>query len=306
MRHRKGVVVLIVLLVLFLGVFLWWRSPSSRSAKKDLVAHLTPSIGVASMNITDIDKDKIKIKTKVSLKNPLPADIHSHGMSYEIYIDSQKVIQDDYTKPINIKSKDSTTIEMPMEILAKPMKEVLEYFDKNKVDSAEYRIRAVINVDVPVAGQKTIPLTVSKRLPAIRIPQIKVQNVDLHLLHMKKKGCDMQVRVTNPNVFPIKMKDAVFSFGIGNGDMEMDGKLQHVVDIPAKGSQDVSMHANLTKGKMLKTGWDFVAKQNTTPYTYKMNFKIISDNASLNDSKMAMNMNGTVGELMNAMKEMKE
>jgi len=258
------------------------------------------------MNITDIDKDKIKIKTKVSLKNPLPADIHSKGLAYEIYIDSQKVIQDDYGKPIDIRSKDSTTIEMPMEVLAKPMKEVLEYFDKNKVDSAEYRIRAVINVDVPVAGQKTIPLTVFKRLPAIRIPQIKVQNVDLHLLHMKKKGCDMQVRVTNPNVFPIKMKDAVFSFGIGNGDMEMDGKLQHVVDIPAKGSQDVSMHANLTKGKMLKTGWDFLVKQNTTPYTYKMNFKIISDNASLNDSKMAMNMNGTVGELMNAMKEMKE
>src|SRR5436305_5483599 len=105
MRYSKGVVVLIVLLVLVLGVFLWWRSPSSRSAKKDLVAGLTPSIGVASMNITDIDKDKIKMKTKVSLKNPLPADIHSTGLSYEIYIDSEKVIQDDYTKPINIRSK---------------------------------------------------------------------------------------------------------------------------------------------------------------------------------------------------------
>src|SRR5437763_16205974 len=97
---RKWGIGLSVLLILVLGFIFWWRSPSSRSAKKNVVSHLAPRIGVTSMNITDIDKDRIKIKTKVSLKNPLPVNISAKGLTYQIYIDSEKVIQNDYSKPI--------------------------------------------------------------------------------------------------------------------------------------------------------------------------------------------------------------
>src|ERR1700712_4006422 len=121
MKSKKRWVVLSILLVIIVGAIIWWRSPSSKPAKKDLVKHIAPTIGIASMNITDIDKDKIKIKSKVSLKNPLPVTLSTKGMKYQIFIDSIKVIQDEYSKPISIRSKDSSSIEMPMEVLAKPM-----------------------------------------------------------------------------------------------------------------------------------------------------------------------------------------
>src|ERR1700712_473403 len=227
MKVKKGWIAFVLLAVFVMGAIFWWRSPSSKPAKKDLVKHLAPTILVTSMNITDIDKDRIKIKSKVSLKNPLPVDLSAKGLTYQIFIDSEKILQDDYAKPIRIRSKDSTTIELPMELFAKPLKEILEYFDKNKVDSADYSIKAMVKVQVPVAGQRDFAMNLSKRLPAIRIPKVKVEHVDLHPFKLKKEGCDVEVKVSNPNLFPLKMKDAVFSFGIGNGDIQMDGKMDN-------------------------------------------------------------------------------
>ena len=77
MRNRKGLIVLGVLLLVGLGIFLWWRSPVSKSAKKEAVARLTPEISIASVNISDIDDDRIKLTSKVQLSNPLPVDINT-------------------------------------------------------------------------------------------------------------------------------------------------------------------------------------------------------------------------------------
>ena len=305
MKTRTWWLIIFLLIILALGAFFWFRSPASKSVKKDLVKHLVPTMGVTSMNITDIDKERIKIKMKVSLKNPLPVNINATGFTYQIFIDSVKIIQNDYGKPIRIRSEDSTTIEMPVVLLASPLKNVLEYFDKNKIDSADYSITAKYNVNVPIAGQRNFALHFSRRLPAFRLPKVKVEHVDLHGLRLKKKGCDMEVRVTNPNLFPIKIKDAVFSFGIGNQDLELEGRLQDVVAIPAKGSEVVSMHADFKKGKVLKVGWEILTKKNSTPYNYTLNFKLITDNIMLDKSNMAMNMNGTMGELIEAGKKAK-
>ena len=304
MKGRKWLIVLAVLVGLGIAGWMGWKYFTPKETKKEVAKKLMPEISVAGLNISDIDDNRIKMTSKVMLKNPLPVDINTKQLDYEIYIDSVKVIEESYNKPISIRSSDSTVIQLPMELLAQPMARILKYFDQEKIDSADYTMKARFAVDVPIAGVRNFNLELSKRLPALRIPKATVKDVDLNLLKMKKEGVDMVVHITNPNVFPIKMKDGSFEFKIED-DLEMEGVLEKVINIPARGSQDVSMHADLKEGKVLKVGWDMLTNKNDTHFSYKFTCKLMSDNGMLDNSTIATTMKGSLNELLNAVKKLK-
>ena len=300
--------------LIFAGLFLillavaglwWWRSPSSNNTKKSVASQVMPKVSMASINITDISEDRIRLNSKIKIANPLPFDLHANSLNYEIFIDSIRVLQDAYKKPLSIRSKDSTVIELPMELLSGPMAKVLTYFDRQKRDSADYTVKTNFMVDVPVAGNRHVDLQFTKRLPAVRLPKLKLKDLDLNVFKLKKEGIDMVMQVINPNVFPIKMKDGAFTFNIED-DMKMEGRLDKIIDVPAHGSQNVNMHADIKEGKVLKTGLKMLTSKNETPYHFKFTGRLLSDNKALNNSPIATTMKGTLNELLQAAKDMKE
>jgi LEA14-like dessication related protein len=302
MRFNKWLIVLLVLLVLAgLGIW-WWKSPSSDALKDKAADKVLPTVTVASTNITDIDAEKIKLVSEVTLYNPLPVDIQTSRLNYVVYIDSVKVIEDAYEKSITIRSSDSSTLTLPMELLAQPMVKVLKYFDDNKIDSADYAAVASFEVDVPIAGQRKFTMNVTKRLPALRIPKVEVKHVDLNALALKKEGMDIQVQVFNPNLFPLKINNGKFSFSIQDA-LTMDGVLEKVINIPAKGSQNVSLHAKVTDGNMIKTGWKMLTDKKDTQFTCKFSGEVSSENKMMQESKMVTNIKGTLDEIINVAKK---
>jgi LEA14-like dessication related protein len=282
----------------------WWKSPASDKTKEKAANKVMPAIGVASAQITDIDADRIKLVSKITLFNPLPVEIRTKKLNYTIYIDSVKVIEDAYEKPISIRSSDSSTLTLPMQLLPKPMTQVLKYFDDKKIDSANYSVEASFQVDVPIAGERKFTMNFTKRLPAFRIPKIKIKNVDLNGLAMKSKGMDIEVEVFNPNLFPLKMSDGKFEFEIGDA-MHMRGVLEKNINISPKASQEVSIHARVTDGNMLKTGWKMLTDKKDTHFTSKFNGRLDSENKMLSESKMSTTITGTLDEIMNAVKQAK-
>jgi LEA14-like dessication related protein len=304
MKSRAWWIIAAVLLLIPIGIFIWWQSSSSAPVKKEAAQRLTPKVSLASMNISDIDDERIKLNSTIQLSNPLPVDLHIKELRYELFIDSIRVMQDAYGKPITIHSSDSTTIQMPMELLTKPMARVLRHFEATKADSADYTMKATFDVDVPVAGKRNFSMDVSKRLPAVRLPKVKVRDVDLNALQLKKKGVDMVVTVTNPNTFPIKLKDGRFSFAMED-DLKMQGTLEKVINIPAGGSEDVTMHANVTDGSMLKAGWKMLTDKKDTRFTYNFRCKLLTESGLLRNSTMATSVQGTLAELANAVKKAK-
>ncbi|MCF2446716.1 LEA type 2 family protein [Dyadobacter sp. CY345] len=302
MNLNKWIIALIVLILLAGAGFWWWKSPVSDKAKEKAVDRVMPTIGVASVNITNIDAEKINLLSKITLFNPLPVDINTKKLNYTIYIDSVKVIEDAYENPIIIRSSDSSQISLPMEILAKPMVQVLKYFDDHKIDSANYSVRASFEVDVPIAGERKFIMNVNKKLPAFRIPKIKIKHVDLNALALKSKGMDIEVEVFNPNMFPLEMIDGKFEFAVEDA-LHLSGMLEKFIKIPAKGSQNVSIHTRITDGNMLKTGWKMLTDKKDTEFVCKFNGKLDSENKLLSKSKMSTTITGTLDEIMNIVKK---
>ncbi len=154
-----------------------------------------PELSVASLNITDIDQDKISATSNVILRNNLPVEVKTNRLDYVIYIDSAKVIEDSYSKPITIRSSDTTAIRLPMEIMFREMTAVLKRFENKNIDSADYSMKATFQVDVPVAGERNFTMNFSKRLPALRLLKAKMRNIDIGKVGLKESSLDMIIDV---------------------------------------------------------------------------------------------------------------
>jgi LEA14-like dessication related protein len=291
----KVIVVSILALLVIAGIW-WWKRNQSLPESSSAKVKLTPTIRMANMNITDIDPDKIKVTGKVMLNNPYPVELSTKRLDYEIYVESIRIIKSSYEKPISIKSHDSTAIEMPMEILTKPMKELVKYFERTKKDSAEYTVKTNFDVDVPVAGERTFHVNLSRRLPAFFLPKMEPGKIDVDKLGLHESKLAMVMHVSNPNVFPLKMKDAKYTVVI-DSNMKMKGIVEKIVNIPAHGSQDVDIYLDMKTGNMGKLAWKFLFKKKETSFKLDFSCKLLTDNDLLKNSSMAMTAKGTLEEL---------
>ncbi len=295
MRTRYWIIIIAV--IALIAVALWfWRSDSS--PVKTASARFTPKLKVAFMNITDINSQRISILSKAVINNPLPVEVKTSRLDYEIFIDSLKVIKSSYDKPIVIKSSGDTEVELPLDILKKDMTAILKHFDDVKEDSADYTIKATIQVDVPIAGEKNFDVNMTKRLPAIRLPKLSAAKVDLDKLGLKQTSLGMSVLIENPNAFPIKIQDGRYAVTIDNST-PIKGNLEKIVNIPARGSERVSMQLDLKTGQVADAAWKFLFDKKNTTYKVDFTCKLISDNSFFTNSNLAMNAEGTLEDLKN-------
>ena len=298
---RKGLIALAIVALIAVGFWLWWRAPNS--AVKKEVQQLRPELSVASFDITDIDENKISATSKVVLSNNLPLEVKTNRLDYVIYIDSAKVIEDSYSKPITIRSSDTTAIRLPMEIMFKKMTAVLKRLENKNIDSADYSMKATFQVDVPIAGERNFTMNFSKRLPALRLLKANLGDINVDKLGLKESSLDITLNVQNPNAFPVKIKDGKYKLSIDNDENVMEGVMEKVVNIPAYSIEPVSMHVDMKTMKMPKLGWKMFFDKKDTHFKLNFSSKLMSDNGMLNNSKMAFNMSGTLDELKNMAKQ---
>lgn len=231
------------------------------------------------------------------MKNPFPVEMTSHSLSYEVFIDSIRVVKDDYSEPVEIESGDSTVIEMPMTIFADPMSNVLDYFKENNIDSAHYALDASIVLDVPIEGKEEFSMNISDTLPAFQLFEMELQEIETNMLS-SDEGLDVVVRITNPNVYPIKYYNGSFSLTIKD-EMEVSGQIEDI-DIPAGGSKDIAIHTEKEWGSLTQSTLDFIFNQGDTEFTYIFNGLMKSENEMFNNTGINITMDGTLDELTDA------
>lgn len=300
MESKKGFLIAGILVILILGGWLWWNLPSAKGIKKETLEELTPEIQVSSLNLTDIDDQRIKATSQIILNNPFPIDIRTNRLNYYLYIDSVLILQDAYNRPITIASSNRTTIELPFVLLREPIGALLKYFDDHNIDSANYRLTAHFDVDVPVAGNRNFTMEFAKRLPALRLLKASIKDVDLNAFKLNKKGVNMDVEVANPNLFPVQLRDGTFTFTIKES-IKLEGALNRNITIPSRGKETITLNAKVKNSNLLKLGEGLLSDKKTN-FIYIFRCKAISQNEIFHNSNLTTTVHGTLEELASSVK----
>jgi LEA14-like dessication related protein len=298
MKKTLGII-LLILFVIIIAVVVWWKKSGKETVTKKAMKY-APEIRVSSMNITDIDDNYIRMVSTTVLDNNLPADIVMDSLDFDLLIDSSKVLQTTYPKKIELKKSDSATIRLPLELNIKKLANILERFEKENRDSADYTLNAHFRLKLPVMGKREFEVHKTKRLPAIREIKVKPDNINIHHFGLKNTEMKMAVNVINKNVFPIKIKDGTYNVKIED-DAEIEGKMQDMVNIPAKGTEKVTMMMKVKSGALPKLGWKILFRKKQT--NFDLNFKgtVISENEMINNSTTKMHAHGTLDDLKKLM-----
>ncbi|MDD5580716.1 MAG: LEA type 2 family protein [Methylobacter sp.] len=283
-------------LLCFAGLLLlaygWWNfnKPDGEGM------HLKPTLKVAAINDLNIEPERITMTSKIILSNPLPINIKTNRLDYRVFIDSVKVVESSYTKPISIYSADQMVIEVPIEILKEPLARLLQHFEKHKTETADHTVKATFKVDLPVLGERKFSMEFTKRLPVFRPPTLKTEDVDVNSLGLDESKIDLVTQISNPNLFPLKLKDGKYTFTVDN-EITMAGSLENIIDIPAKGSSPVAMHLDLKTTKMGKFLWKMLFDKAGTPFNVKFRCKMLTDSKMLKNSNILFNLSGTLDDL---------
>ncbi|MBK7426428.1 MAG: LEA type 2 family protein [Saprospiraceae bacterium] len=298
MKKRSWIIIFLIIILL---VIVWWcKSPMTSDSRQSAKDNLLPGIHVASVIVTEISNEWVKMDTKILLDNPLLVNINTNKIRYKLLIDSIKVLENEYNEPIIIRSGDTSVVEMPIEINAEALTSVMKYFKDNNIDSAEYSVHAIMEVEIPIAGKRDFKMNISRRLPALKLPEARLIDLDLNLFQLRKKGIDLVIKISNPNVFDIQLLEGKFNFYIEDY-FSLRGIPDPDILLPAGSSTEIAINANID-GNLPKTGWEILIGKDA-PFSLHFSGIFKSENNMLDRSKIKMIVNGRMDELRELMKK---
>ncbi len=258
---------------------------------------------MTNITITDIDGEHIKFLIHASIGNPFPVNLNTKRIQYQVYIDTAMIAESSYEEPINVNSKDSTILDIPMEASLKRMLGIFKEFKKQHIDSADYKIISQVYINVPVAGEQQFDFNIVKRMPSIILPELKLADTDIKKLGFKNSGVDMEFLIENPNNYPLKLKNGSL-YATLDDNVELESKLNDI-DIAANSTQTIPVHFDIKTNKLGNAAWKLLF--NKKNLRYKAVFKGVLDTETdiLKNTNLTITSNSTVDEALNAVKELK-
>ncbi len=260
---------------------------------------LQPRLELSRFDISDIDAENVKINAYILIDNPLPVAFTANSLSYTVSIDSTTVVESRYAKPISLNASDSTLLTFPMTVPLNKLVAVLKRLEKRGQDSTDYAVRATVNLDVPLLGQKTLTLTNSRRMPAVYLPDIKVEDIDLGKLSLKETDLAAKISIRNPNLFPMSIANTRYTISINN-ELVAEGSQPEPILIKRKATTPVVFPVTLKPGKLIGLTGKVLFEKKKTPMTITFRCTIVDkrNNPSFKNSKLALNITGTMDEFL--------
>ncbi|RCR66837.1 LEA type 2 family protein [Larkinella punicea] len=296
---KKGwFIALGLLLIGFIGAYIWYQRQQKRAADEPHGTVLTPRLELGSFLITDIDDDHVNMNMKLLIDNSLPVGFKAKRVDYEVYIDTALVMKDSYRKTVELEAGDSTLVTLPVKLLYKRFMNVLKQLDQQNADSTVYTIRSTFDLDVPVLGQRTFSVKTEKKLPTLYLPTIKVTAIDFGKISLKQTDLAAKVEIGNRNKFPLNFKDTHYIVSI-DGDVVAEGSQPEPILIREQAVTPVVFPVTLKPGKFDNVALKALFDKKNTNFLVVFRSKLISPdgNSALDDSQIVNRIKGTLADL---------
>jgi len=290
------VIIVVVITILILG--LWQRSIIVNYGKK---GGSKPHVSVKKIIVHDIGEDRISMTAQMMVSNPLLIDLKADTLQYQLLINSIKILETEFIKPVDIKPLDSVMISLPIEVRTKPLAKVLNQFEINGIDSADYTLRSKLYFELPIVGKKTYTVNRTQRGPAYRLIKLRIEDVDIEKFRLKHSDLSMSLVVENPNIFGISIRDVDYDLTIGK-DFHMEGKVKNTTHLPARSNITLPLKLDVHTKNIPRLAWQVLFEKKHTPYNIKFRCKMVSKDDTFKDTRLIVTQDGRLDEL----KDLKE
>jgi LEA14-like dessication related protein len=280
-------VVTSVVVLLFLAWFFY-------NEKSDENFHFKPEVFVTGIKVEDAGDKDLKIYATIRIINDLPVHILVRRLEYDVLLEGQGLVRSTFVKPFNIDKRDTSEITLPMEINKSQLTRLLKKYQGK--DSAEYEMKGRFTLEHSVAGSHTVEVNRKMYMPVFQMITFQPTKFNIQKFSLAHPRGELKVKLDNPNQFTLRLRDIKLIMQMTD-DLKMSGDVKEGVDLAPRSSNVIPFDLRVENMKVPQLLWKSLFKDEKTPYTSKLSFRIRSADERINNSVLVLSTKGTLKEL---------
>jgi len=300
MRTSIVVTLLVLLAVAVAGYWLYgsWKDKKKQDPEATFIK---PRLLLSAFNVTSITPDRTNLTMRMRIDNPAPIGFTVDSVRYTIYMAGQEVMQSRYAKAVAFKGHDTSEVALPVVLQNQPLVRVLRALKEQNKDSTDYRIVTAVYTGLPFLKHKPLRYDETVRGPSFLIPDMTLERIQTEHVGLKNMSFNMIAKVYNPNTYPFKFKQMSYRMDV-NGETLAQGRVDSLVNIPAKDTATVITPVELKPSKAFASLYALLFKPADTQYAYSFECKTVSNSKMIDNSRMAFSAKGNLKDVVQTVK----
>ena len=261
---------------------------------KDLakIAHVEePSVSLASTQLTNLTFEGAELMLSLDVKNPNPIPIKLSGFDYALSVDGKTLTHGKQKNGLEIRARDRSVIELPVGIVFSDLMALAKGFaDK---DSVPFNIDANIEVNLPILGVRSIPVSYKNQIPLPKAPSLSVKKLSVDKVNLTNATVKLELEVDNPNSFGVDLNRLNYDLAV-NGQQWAKSSAIDVARIDKNTKSTISIPIRLEFATMGMTLYKTLTSSASMDYRLQGDMNLDTTLPLLKNVNMPINKSGSV------------
>ncbi len=193
-------------IVLFLGTLILLMSACSEMQQVvQQLRPVAPRVQLKGMQLSQLSFEGATIDFHFGIHNPNPFTLSLAGFDYAVEVlDNHPLVKGVHRQPTSIPARGDSSFTLPISFTFRELYGIIQ--SAGQQDSIPYTFRANFQVEVPVLGTVSIPVTRRGTLPLIRPPRLAIRGLQVDQLNWQGARLLLKLAVNNPNSFDLALR----------------------------------------------------------------------------------------------------
>ncbi len=191
-----------------------------------------PEVAITRVSLTGLSLQELTLLLQVRVTNPNPVGIRLAGLDYRLLVNERPFLKGEVKEQFSFPAQGADTVDIPLGIPWSDLFALTREF--TRYDSIPYLLEGGLVFNLPIVGATRVPLRHRGTLPLPRIPEVRLEKLQLKRLSLSGADLVFQLQVENRNAFPLPLQEMQYRIDL-NGVKLALGSLKKLKKLSANG-----------------------------------------------------------------------
>jgi LEA14-like dessication related protein len=190
-----------------------------------------PSVEYRSVQVQSLDFNSVTVLMDFAVTNPNALDLNASAYRWNVTIGDKQFVSGESQSPLLVAGKSTSTVQIPVTIGFKDL--FATFGDLSANDSVPYVVSLNTDLEIPVLGTRSIPVSSKGYIPVPKMPTFRIDDFELTKFSLAGSVVTLKLRVANPNYFALTYSNASYALKV-NGEEWLNSRLNRSLELMPK------------------------------------------------------------------------
>lgn len=250
-----------------------------------------PQLSVTDVRVTDFDFRDIELTFDITVDNPNAFSVQMLSYGYNLDINERSFVSGDQQDETRIEASGASTFQVPVRLNFQDVYSTAgELADS---DEAAYDFTSTFTFDLRGLGRTDVPLRKQGNIPLLRLPSVRIGNLQLNDLNMNRARLTLNMEFDNPNGIGLNINAFDYNLNI-NGSRWAGGTALEGVSIPEDNVAELQIPVELNIAEMGLGVYRLLTGSENLEYEIDGNFSVEVPHPLLGETDLNISRSGQV------------